>query len=159
MVRPKKVKIVDFKPEITYFKPKSVPLRDLKEVELTHVELETLRLANIEKLNQSDGAKRMNIHQSTFQRTLSRAIEKVSDALVNGKAIKIQGGEYEMPNRDGTGPYGQVRGQGRATQGVGVIATCVCTKCGHEQQHVRGKPCNQTKCPKCDNLMSRKENE
>jgi len=107
MVRPRKLKRINFEPNVTYFKPHAVPLSELQEVELTLDELETLRLSNIEKLNQVDAATEMNIHQSTFQRTLTRANEKITDALVNGKAIKIHGGEYKMPNRDGTGPKGE----------------------------------------------------
>ena len=82
MVRPRKLKFVNFKPEITYFKPQGVPLRDLEEVELTIDELETLRLSNDEKLNQTEAAEKMDIHQSTFQRTLTRAREKITDALL-----------------------------------------------------------------------------
>ena len=104
MVRPRKHKFVEFEPGVVYFKPQGVPLRDLNEVILTVDELETLRLSNIEKLSQTESAERMGVHQSTFQRTLSRAREKVSNALVNGKAIKINGGEYKMPKGDGTGP-------------------------------------------------------
>lgn len=96
MVRPKKVRTVNFQPDVTYFKPRAVPLSQLQEVELTVDELETLRLSNIEKLSQADAAEKMRIHQSTFQRTLAKAREKVTDALVNGKAIKIYGGEYQI---------------------------------------------------------------
>ncbi len=113
MVRPRKMKSVEFNPKITYFKPQAVPLRDLENVELTIDELETLRLANIEKLNQTDAASKMKIHQSTFQRTLTRAREKLTDALVNGKAIKIQGGEYNMAKGDKTGPEGKGPRTGR----------------------------------------------
>ncbi len=107
MVRPRKRKCVNFHPNITYCKPQGVPLRELEEVGLTLEELETLRLSNLENLSQADSADQMQIHQSTFQRTLSRAREKITDALVNGKAIKIHGGEYKMPNKDGTGPNGE----------------------------------------------------
>lgn len=96
MVRPKKIRSVSFNPNVTYFKPRAVPLSELKQVDLTVDELETLRLSNVEKLNQVDAAEKMGVHQSTFQRTLTKALEKVSDALVNGKAIKINGGEYKI---------------------------------------------------------------
>jgi len=160
MVRPRKLKFVNFEPDVTYFKPRAVPLNQLQEVELTLDELETLRLSNLKKLSQVDSAKKMHIHQSTFQRTLVRAREKITDALVNGKAIKIHGGEYKMPGGDRTGPSGQGRGRGRGfgrgTQNAGPNGTCVCPKCGHEQTHIRGQPCNQTKCLKCETLMTRK---
>ncbi|MFC1769181.1 DUF134 domain-containing protein [Nanoarchaeota archaeon] len=92
MVRPRKRREVDFEPDVTYFKPRAVPLSRLKQVEIRLDELEALRLSNIQKLSQEEAAKQMKIHQSTFQRTLSGAREKITDALVNGKAIKIIGG-------------------------------------------------------------------
>ena len=154
MVRPRKIKLVNFEPDVTYFKPRAVPLNQLEEVELTFDELESLRLSNIEKLSQTDAALKMDIHQSTFQRTMMRAREKIADALVNGKAIKIRGGEYKMPRRDGTGPIGG-RGAGRRFNRMGSDGICKCPKCGYEQPHVIGQPCNQTKCPKCNVLMTR----
>jgi predicted DNA-binding protein (UPF0251 family) len=167
MVRPRKVKLVNFEPNVTYFKPRAVPLVDLMEIKLTFDELETLRLVNLQKLSQGDAAKKMSIHQSTFQRTLTRAREKITDALINGKAIRIHGGEYKMPSGDGTGPISPGRGMGRG-QGLGLRngrmngpfaagpnGVCKCPKCGHKQKHVRGQPCNQLKCPKCETLMVR----
>ncbi len=106
-MRPRKCKRINFEPNATYFKPKSIPLSELEEIELNYEELEALRLSNLEKLSQIDAADKMEVHQSTFQRTLARAREKITDALVNGKAIKIHGGEYKMPNKDGTGPEGK----------------------------------------------------
>jgi uncharacterized protein len=142
-----------------------VPLTDLKEVEITIDELETMRLFDIEKINQEKAAKKMHIHQSTFQRTLTRAREKITDALVNGKAIKIHGGDYTMPGGDRTGPLGQGpiagrgRGLGRGRMGgpfaAGPGGICICPKCRHEQQHTRGIPCAQIKCEKCGSLMTR----
>ncbi|MDD3175873.1 MAG: DUF134 domain-containing protein, partial [Candidatus Nanoarchaeia archaeon] len=99
-------------PEITYFKPQGVPLRKLEEVVLTKDELECLRLSELENLSQLQSAELMEIHQSTFQRTLTRAREKITDALVNGKAIKIHGGEI-MPSGDKTGPQGKGPKTGR----------------------------------------------
>ncbi len=159
MPRPKKIKTVDFEPEVTHFKPQGVPLRHLEEEKITIDELEALRLANIEKLSQIDAAKKMEVHQSTFQRTLSRANEKLTNALVFGKAIKIHGGEYKMPRGDGTGPDGTNFRKGRGRMGGPYVAgpggVCKCPKCEYEQPHTRAKPCNQTKCPKCETLMTR----
>ena len=112
MVRPRKIKTINFEPDVTYFKPRTVPLNKLEEVEIMFDELETLRLSNLEKLSQADSADKMNIHQSTFQRTLSRAREKITDALVNGKAIKLHGGDI-MPGGDKTGPEGKGPKTGR----------------------------------------------
>lgn len=168
MVRPRKTKLVECKPGVTYFKPRAVPLRELQEVEITFDELETLRLANLEDLGQTAGAEKMGIHQSTFQRTLTRARVKVTDALVNGKAIKIHGGEYKMPGGDGTGPVGRGRGAGRGLgrggrfggrmggKAAGPGGKCVCPECGFEKAHTTGMPCNRIKCPECGKYMTRK---
>lgn len=117
------LKRIHFEPNVTYFKPQGVPMSSLENVELNYEELEALRLANLEKLSQIDAAKKMQVHQSTFQRTLTRGREKITDALVNGKSIKINGGNYKMANRDGTGPRGQGprtgRGMGNCATGLG----------------------------------------
>ena len=157
MVRPRKIKTVNFEPDVTYFKPRAVPLNQLEEVEITLDELETLRLSNLEKISQADSADKMNVHQSTFQRTLTRAREKVTDALVNGKAIKIHGGEYKMPGGDGTGPLGQGRGRGRMKGpfAAGPGGNCICPECGYRQKHQRETPCTSLKCPKCKSPMTR----
>ncbi len=155
MGRPRKVKLVNFEPDITYFKPRAVSLSQLEEVEITIDELETLRLSSLRKLSQVDAASKMKIHQSTFHRTLVRAREKITDALVNGKAIKLKGGEYKMPGGDRTGPMG---GQGRRMGGSfagGPGGDCVCPECGYRQKHQSGTPCTSIKCPKCKNPMTR----
>jgi predicted DNA-binding protein (UPF0251 family) len=89
MPRPRLNRNIDFNPNVTYFKPQGVPMRFLDIIELTLEETETLRLKNIECLNQSECAKKMDTSQSTFQRLLSSAYSKISDAIINGKAIKI----------------------------------------------------------------------
>lgn len=99
MVRPRKCRRVWFEPGITYFKPRGVPLADLEEVSLAVDELEAIRLNDVEKLGQKEAAEKMDISQPTFHRLLESARKKIADALVNGKAIKIHGGNYEMVAR------------------------------------------------------------
>jgi len=89
MPRPRLCRKVRINPDITYFKPQGVPLKFLNEVELTIEELEALRLKNIKNLGQVECAKMMKTSPSTFQRILSSAYKKVSQALVKGEAIKI----------------------------------------------------------------------
>ncbi|XOB40715.1 MAG: DUF134 domain-containing protein [Candidatus Nealsonbacteria bacterium] len=89
MVRPRLCRRIRFNPDVTYFKPLGVPMRFLEVVELTTEEVEALRLKNIKNLDQTDCAKKMKTSQSTFQRILSSAYRKVSEALIKGKAIKI----------------------------------------------------------------------
>jgi len=89
MVRPRLCRRIRFNPNITYFKPQGVPMRYLEVIELTTEEAEALRLKNIKDLEQEEAAKKMNTSQSTFQRILSSAYKKVTEALIEGKAIKI----------------------------------------------------------------------
>ncbi len=89
MPRPKKRKRINFNPEVTYFKPRGIPIRELEVVEITKEEAEALRLKNIKEMNQKEAAQKMNTSQSTFQRILSSAYFKVSKSLIEGKAIRI----------------------------------------------------------------------
>lgn len=89
MPRPRLNRKVCFNPEVTYFKPRGVPMSMLDIVELTLEETEALRLKNVEQLSQNECAEKMNTSQSTFQRILSGAYNKISDAIINGKAIEI----------------------------------------------------------------------
>lgn len=73
-----------------FFKPRGVPLRNIKTLTITDEELETLRLRYIEKLDQIESANKMGISQSQYQRDLSTALEKVTTALVEGHAINIK---------------------------------------------------------------------
>ena len=56
---------------------------------MTAAEAEALRLKNIVGLDQTESAERMDVSQSTFQRVLSSAYRKVSNAVVYGKVIRI----------------------------------------------------------------------
>lgn len=96
MPRPRKCRRVEFLPDVTYFKPAGVPLRVLDEVTLTVEEAEAIRLKDLERLEQQEGAERMNISRPTFQRVLVSARQKLADAFLNGKAVRIKGGNFEM---------------------------------------------------------------
>ena len=89
MVRPRSRRRIRFNPNVIYYKPQGVPLRLLEDIELTTEELEALRLKNVKELDQVECAKLMKTSQSTFQRILSSAYKKISEALIEGKAIKI----------------------------------------------------------------------
>lgn len=95
MVRPLKPRCIGADPEATYFKPRGIPLCDLEQVVLTLDEVEAIRLKHIAALEQVEAAKRMGVSQSTFQRILSAANRKMADALLHGKAIKIEGGSVK----------------------------------------------------------------
>ena len=82
-----------------YFVPAGVPPFMLEEVCLSVEEVEALRLKDVEKLEEGEGAERMKISRSTFHRLVESARSKVAEALVNGKAIRIEGGNYELAAR------------------------------------------------------------
>lgn len=90
---------VDFLPKITSFKPAGVPLAQLQEIRLSIEEAEAIRLKDLEGLEQEECAQKMNVSRSTFARTLLSARRKIADALLNGKAIRIDGGNYELTKR------------------------------------------------------------
>ena len=89
MSRPKKPRRLCFQPNVRYFKPVGVPLRSLKEVVLTHDEIEAIKLHDVDQLDQIAAAQSMHISQSTFARILKSAYRKVAIGLIRGQAIKI----------------------------------------------------------------------
>lgn len=95
MTRPKSPRYIDGTPKVSWFKPAGVRLLDLDEIELTIDEVEALRLADYEGNYQELVAEKMNISRQTVGRILSSARRKIAEALVTGKAIRLEGGEIE----------------------------------------------------------------
>jgi len=89
MPRPRLCRRIGFRHQNFFFKPRGIPLGRLKIVEITQEEAEALRLKDVEGLEQLDCAKKMNTSQSTFQRILTGAHQKVSRAIIKGQAIMI----------------------------------------------------------------------
>lgn len=90
MARPIKPRCIRFNPDVVYFKPRAIPLRQLEETNLSLDEVEALRLCDLNNLDQTEAASRMKISQSTLQRLISSARQKIADAIINGKAISIK---------------------------------------------------------------------
>jgi len=107
MPRPKKFRFVKREPGVTFFKPQGIPLRVLEHAHITVDELEALRLSDLMGLSHEETAKQLKVSRPTVTRMLARAHQMVADALVNGKAIQIQGGDYILEGCE-----------------------CVCPKCG-----------------------------
>jgi predicted DNA-binding protein (UPF0251 family) len=153
MPRPRICRRVWFEPNVTYFKPAGIRMIDLEESILTVDEFEAIRLKDLEGLEQEECAKKMNISQPTFHRLILSARKKIADAIVNAKAIKIEGGNFKMmKSRIGRG---QAFRMGRGAGFGGPSASCVCPICGYKEPKVRGVPCIKRKCPKCGNMMMR----
>lgn len=89
MPRPRSFRKIQLDPKAVYFKPQGIPMSFLEVVELTLEEAEAMRLRHEENLEQTEAAKKMDTSQSTYQRILTSAYKKVTEALVHGKAIKI----------------------------------------------------------------------
>jgi uncharacterized protein len=99
MTRPKNDRRVNFLPLVTYFKPQGIPVSYLEVITLSVDELEALRIADGEEIEQKIAAQKMDISQSTFQRILAVARKKVALALIEGKAIKIEGGKFKVAKK------------------------------------------------------------
>ena len=82
-----------------YFKPQGIPVSSLQEVVLTVEEHEALKLADLQGLPQKEAAEKMGISQPTFYRLLKSARSKASMAIIEGKAIRIEGGSYVVGGR------------------------------------------------------------
>jgi len=96
MVRPKKERLVGFNPKINYFKPRGIPVLDLEEVCLTIDERESIRLADLEDMSHEAAGRQMGVSRATFGRIVQRARKVIADAIINGKAVRVEGGNYKM---------------------------------------------------------------
>jgi predicted DNA-binding protein (UPF0251 family) len=126
MARPKCPRLIADFPDMIFFKPRGIPLCELVETTLSIDELEAMRLADLEGLYQEIAAARMGISRATFGRIIESAHHKIADALLNGKAIKIEGGVVKMAQK----------------------RTFQCSKCEHSWQvpFGSGRPAS---CPQC----------
>ena len=64
-------------------------MTELEETILTMPEFEAIRLIDLKQISQEQAGKQMQISQSTLSRILKTARNKIADAIINGKAIKI----------------------------------------------------------------------
>lgn len=97
--RPKITRSVGGAPQIMQFSPRGRPGRP-DEIQLSLDQFEAIKLADYEGLDQTQGSLRMGISRATFGRVLKDARKKISDALVNGKIIKIFGGQVSIKEKD-----------------------------------------------------------
>lgn len=109
MPRPRICRRVGSLPEVNFFKPAGVRAVELKEVVLTLGEYEAVRLKDLEGIDQDEAAKKIGVSQPTFHRLVMSARKKIAEALVRGKAIRVEGGHYKVA-RPGTGMKRRFRG-------------------------------------------------
>ncbi len=96
MPRPTCPRRVSYVPRVIYFKPAGIQMRNLQEVVLGKDEMEAIRLKDLLGLSQDEAAREMNVSQPTFHRLIVTARQKMADAFVNGKAVRIEGGNVEV---------------------------------------------------------------
>jgi uncharacterized protein len=89
MPRNKKNRCCRFLDSEKIFKPRAVPLTELKLVEVLIDEFEAVRLCDFDKLSQIEASGKMDISRGTIQRLLESGRYKIIDALLNDKALKI----------------------------------------------------------------------
>jgi predicted DNA-binding protein (UPF0251 family) len=111
MGRPKKCRWVETEPGVTFFKPRGIPLRSLEQTVITVDELEAMRLADFLEMTQEEVAQKMQVSRPTVTRMLARVHRAVADALVHGKAICIEGGDYRLGQQcDACGQWSETQG-------------------------------------------------
>ena len=133
MPRPRRFRWVRAQPTSTYFKPRGIPLAALDEVRLTIEEHEAIRLADLEGLHQEEAADRMKVSRATFGRIVASGRKKIADALVNGRAIRVEGGDFVI-----AGPH-TCHDCGTAWElSPGAVLPPVCPSCDSMNIHPKG---------------------
>ncbi|HTY00599.1 MAG TPA: DUF134 domain-containing protein [Bacteroidota bacterium] len=133
MSRPCKQRFVGALPEVTIFKPRGVPLAELEIVVLSLDELEAIRLADFESNQQEHAAAKMHISRPTFGRILDRAHRTVAEALLKGKAVRIEGGPVTKARREEVRCN---RCRHRWEVPLPVAKDFCCPRCSHAHGHV-----------------------
>ncbi|TFG88708.1 MAG: DUF134 domain-containing protein [Gemmatimonadales bacterium] len=124
MSRPHCCRRISGKPAASLFKPAGIPARKLDAIVMTLDEFEALRLADFEGQYQEPAAERMSVSRSTFGRILDSAHRKVAEVLIEGKALRIEGGPVH------TEPQGRFRCRRCALQREGVVREAgECPRC------------------------------
>ncbi len=94
MSKPKKNRYVKYPPFVAYFKPQGVPMYSLEQVSLHVEEYEALRLSDFQGMRHNEAASEMKVSRPTFTRIINSAHKKLADAITNGKAIRVEGGNF-----------------------------------------------------------------
>lgn len=98
MTRPKKSRKVCQPPIMKGYKPFGIPMCKIESIQLSIEEHESIRLVNYEMLSQEEAANKMNVSRPTLTRIYNKALKIIAKAFIEGKAILIEGGNYEFEN-------------------------------------------------------------
>ena len=96
MSRPLKNRKISNPPKMLGFKPFGMPMCQIEPVILKYEEYESIRLVNYDDLHQDQAAEQMNVSRPTFTRIYNKALKTITKAFVEGQAIEIEGGDYEL---------------------------------------------------------------
>jgi len=96
MARPQKSRKISNPPIMKGFKPYGIPMCKIEPVILKFEEFESIRLVNYDNMPQDKAAEQMNISRPTFTRIYNKALKLIAKSFVEGKAIEIEGGNYEF---------------------------------------------------------------
>lgn len=96
MTRPKYCRKIESEPAARCFRPVGINTLQADEIIITLDEFEALRLADFEGLYQENCAARMNISRQTFGRIIDSARKKTARALIDGMALRIEGGVVSL---------------------------------------------------------------
>ena len=96
MARPHKSRKISNPPKMKGFKPFGIPMCKIEPVIMKFEEYESIRLVNYDNLSQDQAAEQMNVSRPTFTRIYNRALQQIALSFVEGKAIVIEGGNYEL---------------------------------------------------------------
>jgi len=99
MPRPCCRRMIAGSPKASAFKPVGMKMFEIEEVVLALDEFEALRLADLDGMYQEAAAVEMHVSRPTFSRIIESAHKKVADALVHGKALRIEGGSVTESKR------------------------------------------------------------
>ena len=144
MVRPQKERRVERLPPTSHYKPAGQPLHDMDDIIITIEEMEAIRLADVEMLDQAAAAQRMEISRPTFHRMLNAAHQKIAAALWQGKALRVEGGNFRIDHQ--------------CSQGMRHV---LCHDCGHlwDVPHGTGQRCRDMECPQCGSTFVRRRHD
>lgn len=145
MVRPQKERRVEQLPPVSDYKPAGIPLRGIEKIVLTIEEMEAIRLADVEQLDQAGAAERMDVSPPTFNRIVNSAHRKIAAALWQGYALRIEGGNFRIAHRH---HHQELR-------------HFTCRTCGHHWSlpHGTGQRCQDLVCPNCQSIDISRDNE
>lgn len=97
MPRPKKCRKVCCMPAHTEFVPVCGSACEIKDtVFMTVDEYETIRLIDKEGFSQEECSRYMGVARTTIQQIYNNARRKIAEAIVDGRKLRIEGGDYRL---------------------------------------------------------------